>query len=62
MIFTAGGDGTFLMGASKIMDCRKLIIGLNTDPDFSVGYLCLPKSCTRNLSETLDLILSGNFE
>ncbi|KAG5445641.1 NAD kinase 2, mitochondrial [Clonorchis sinensis] len=62
VIFTAGGDGTFLMGASKIMDRRKLLVGLNTDPDFSVGYLCLPKSCTRNLSETLDLILSGNFD
>ncbi|THD24975.1 NAD kinase 2 mitochondrial [Fasciola hepatica] len=33
VIFTAGGDGTFLLGAHKIRTRDKLIIGLNTDPD-----------------------------
>lgn len=33
VIFTAGGDGTFLLGAHKIRTRDKPIIGLNTDPD-----------------------------
>ncbi|VDP48546.1 unnamed protein product [Echinostoma caproni] len=33
VIFTAGGDGTFLLGAHKIRNRDKLIVGLNTDPD-----------------------------
>ena len=32
MVVTAGGDGTFLMGSSKILDRNKPIIGINTDP------------------------------
>ena len=31
-IFTAGGDGTFLLGASKLRDSKKPVIGINTDP------------------------------
>ncbi|ESP03459.1 hypothetical protein LOTGIDRAFT_171397 [Lottia gigantea] len=33
VIFSAGGDGTFLLAASKIMDKSKPIIGINTDPE-----------------------------
>ena len=43
MIVTTGGDGTFLMGASKILDSNKPVIGFNTDPTRSEGHLCLPK-------------------
>lgn len=32
IIFTAGGDGTFLMVASNIHDCSKPVVGINTDP------------------------------
>lgn len=32
VVFTAGGDGTFLLGASKILHPNKPIIGFNTDP------------------------------
>ncbi|VDQ03459.1 unnamed protein product [Trichobilharzia regenti] len=32
VVFTAGGDGTFLFGASKILHPNKPVIGLNTDP------------------------------
>ncbi len=31
IVFTAGGDGTYLMGASKILDDQKPLIGINTD-------------------------------
>ena len=32
VIFTAGGDGTFLMAASKVGGRSKPVIGINTDP------------------------------
>ncbi len=31
-ILTAGGDGTFLMAASKVLSATKPVIGINTDP------------------------------
>jgi NAD+ kinase len=31
-IITAGGDGTFLLGASKLRNVTKPLIGINTDP------------------------------
>ena len=32
IVFTAGGDGTFLMVASNIHDSSKPVVGINTDP------------------------------
>jgi len=32
VIFTAGGDGTFLMVASNIHDSSKPVVGINADP------------------------------
>lgn len=32
MILTAGGDGTFLMAASKVLCGSKPVVGINTDP------------------------------
>ncbi|CEF59434.1 NAD kinase 2, mitochondrial [Strongyloides ratti] len=42
LIITAGGDGTFLTGASKIKN-NIPIIGLNSDYHGSEGYLCIGK-------------------
>jgi len=61
MIVTTGGDGTFLMGASKIFDSNKPVIGFNTDPTKSEGHLCLPKHYSFNIQEAVDLLLSGQF-
>lgn len=33
VIFTAGGDGTFLLAADKVRGQDKPVIGLNTDPN-----------------------------
>ncbi len=43
IVFTAGGDGTYLMGASKILSDQKPLVGVNTDASRSEGYLCLPR-------------------
>ncbi|CAH8614632.1 unnamed protein product [Heterobilharzia americana] len=61
VVFTAGGDGTFLLGASKILHPNKPVIGFNTDPSFSHGFLCLPKWCSLNVSTAVDLLLSNHF-
>ena len=39
LFISAGGDGTYLNVASQL-DGGKLLIGLNTDPERSVGHLC----------------------
>jgi NAD+ kinase len=57
VIFTAGGDGTFLLGASKIHDPTKTIIGFNSDPTRSEGYLCLPKKYSNNIKNAIDKLL-----
>jgi len=61
MIVTTGGDGTFLMGASKILDKSKPVIGFNTDPTRSEGHLCLPKHYSFNIEEAVEMLLSGKF-
>lgn len=61
MVVTTGGDGTFLMGSSKILNRNKPVIGFNTDPTRSEGHLCLPKHFSFNVKEAVDLLLSGKF-
>lgn len=62
VVFTAGGDGTFLMAASRITDSSKPVIGINTDPESSVGHLCLPSNYSNNLKLVLDKIKQDKFQ
>ena len=50
VIFTAGGDGTFLMAASKVGGHSKPVIGINTDPLRSVSSLVVAEenNCTHS--------------
>ena len=43
VIFSLGGDGTFLKTASMIFDNPLPVLGVNTDPTRSVGHLCSRK-------------------
>ncbi|XP_064605702.1 NAD kinase 2, mitochondrial-like [Liolophura sinensis] len=63
VVFTAGGDGTFLLGASKVNSRDKPVIGINTDPDKSEGHLCLPKGdySAMKFTAALDRLLKGDF-
>ncbi len=58
---TTGGDGTFLMASSKVLNRKKPVIGFNTDPTRSEGHLCLPKHYSFNVKQAVDKICSGNF-
>eukprot|EP00095_Tigriopus_kingsejongensis_P004211 maker-scaffold2069_size21507-snap-gene-0.4 protein:Tk04211 transcript:maker-scaffold2069_size21507-snap-gene-0.4-mRNA-1 annotation:"hypothetical protein DAPPUDRAFT_318645" len=61
IIFSAGGDGTFLMAASKILQNQKPLVGINTDPGRSEGYLCLPKHFSNKVDEAVEKITNGSF-
>nr|XP_032826878.1 NAD kinase 2, mitochondrial [Petromyzon marinus] len=60
-IISAGGDGTLLLAASKVHDPRKLVIGVNTDPERSQGHLCLPVCYTTNMPLALQKLQKGDF-
>lgn len=54
-IITVGGDGTFLEASRHIKD--QMILGVNSDPNWSVGRFCVSHS--RNFEKLLDTILAG---
>ncbi len=58
-IFSAGGDGNFLWASSKVLSRDKLVVGLNTDPTSSEGYLCLDSSRYGSLLGTLQAVFRG---
>ena len=61
VIFTTGGDGTFLLGASKVRNPNVPVIGINTDPTRSEGYLCIPKHFSFSLDHAIEMLLNGHF-
>ncbi|XP_069897134.1 NAD kinase 2, mitochondrial isoform X1 [Dipodomys merriami] len=60
-VIAAGGDGTMLLAASKVLDRLKPVIGVNTDPDRSEGHLCLPVRYTHSFPEALQKFYRGEF-
>lgn len=62
VIITSGGDGTFLMAASKVIDRNKPVIGINSDPTKSVGHLCLPNKYSGNFDQVIDLLKVGRYQ
>ncbi|KAG8599053.1 hypothetical protein GDO81_002861 [Engystomops pustulosus] len=60
-IISAGGDGTMLLAASKVLDKSKPVIGVNTDPERSEGHLCLPVRYTHSFPEALHKLYRGEF-
>lgn len=63
VVFTAGGDGTYLLAANKFVNTSKPLIGVNTDPERSEGHLCLPKanSSADKFGDALQRLLEGDF-
>lgn len=60
-IFAAGGDGNFLFAASKVLTANKIVVGLNTDPSWSEGYLCLCPTQSNSLSDILKQAFTCHF-
>ncbi|XGW09122.1 hypothetical protein V3C99_011436 [Haemonchus contortus] len=62
VVMTAGGDGTFLLGASRIHQRNKPVIGINTDPQGSEGYMCLMRKLPKeHFRSALQRLLDGDF-
>ncbi|KAI3413850.1 hypothetical protein GPALN_011328 [Globodera pallida] len=57
LIISAGGDGTFLTASKRIPDGRKPVIGINTDPVGSEGFLCLTGKSRRPADEVIKQFL-----
>lgn len=53
VVVPCGGDGTFLLAASRVRDPNKPVIGLNSAPHKSVGRLCLPTWCSNDVKGAL---------
>ncbi|CAG5867163.1 unnamed protein product [Menidia menidia] len=60
-IVSAGGDGTMLLVASKVLSKDKPVVGVNTDPERSEGHLCLPVRYTHAFPEALQKLCRGEF-
>lgn len=62
VIITSGGDGTFLMAASKVPNRDKPVIGINNDPSKSFGHLCLPDKYTNHFDQVIDSLRTGKYQ
>jgi NAD+ kinase len=45
------------MAASQVIGNKKPVVGLNSDPSRSEGYLCLPVKYSTNIREAIDKLL-----
>eukprot|EP00731_Ephydatia_muelleri_P017985 Em0011g25a len=59
LVVAAGGDGNYLRTASMIHTSDKLVVGINTDPCSSQGFLCLRPSKAHSISHLLNAVFSG---
>ncbi|OAD54597.1 NAD kinase domain-containing protein 1 [Eufriesea mexicana] len=61
LILPIGGDGTFLLASNMIFDNKKPIIGINSNPERSEGFLMLPPKYTSNIPEIFEMLKAGNY-
>ncbi|KPJ20933.1 UPF0465 protein C5orf33-like, partial [Papilio machaon] len=61
VVVPCGGDGTFLLAASRVRDANKPVIGFNSFPHKSVGRLCLPTWCSNDVKGALHALKEGRF-
>lgn len=56
VLIAIGGDGTFLVMSSYVQDNQRPVVGINSNPSSSLGYLCLPSVCSENIQKTFDTL------
>ncbi|XP_061381389.1 NAD kinase 2, mitochondrial [Danaus plexippus] len=61
VVVPCGGDGTFLLAASRVRDATKPVIGFNSAPHKSVGRLCLPTWCSNDVKGAFTALKEGRF-
>ncbi|KAG7201642.1 hypothetical protein KM043_004374 [Ampulex compressa] len=61
LILPIGGDGTFLLASNLIFDNKKPIMGINSYPEKSEGFLMLPPRYTRNIPQIFEMLKAGHY-
>ncbi|EZA56110.1 hypothetical protein DMN91_010211 [Ooceraea biroi] len=61
LILPIGGDGTFLLASNLIFDDKKPIMGINSYPEKSEGYLLLSEKYTRSIPEIFEKLKAGHY-
>lgn len=62
LILPIGGDGTFLFSSNLIYNNEKPIVGINSDPSSSEGYLMLPEKYTKDIRLIFELLKAGDYK
>ncbi|XP_076298142.1 NAD kinase 2, mitochondrial isoform X2 [Lasioglossum baleicum] len=61
LILPIGGDGTFLLASNLIFDDKKPIIGINSYPERSEGFLLLAPKYTTRIPEIFEMLEAGHY-
>lgn len=61
LVLPIGGDGTFLLASNLICDNKKPIIGINSFPERSEGFLLLPPKYTKRIPEIFEMLKAGQY-
>ncbi|XP_012144689.2 NAD kinase 2, mitochondrial isoform X1 [Megachile rotundata] len=61
LVLPIGGDGTFLLASNLIFDSKKPIIGINSFPERSEGFLLLPPKYTKRIPEIFEMLKAGHY-
>lgn len=61
LILPIGGDGTFLLASNLIFTDTKPIMGINSYPEKSEGFLMLPPKYTKRIPEIFEMLKAGEY-
>jgi NAD+ kinase len=61
LVIPIGGDGTFLLAANMIFSNKKPIIGINSNPLKSAGYLLLSSRYTDRIPDIFEALKAGYY-
>ncbi|XP_043686477.1 NAD kinase 2, mitochondrial isoform X1 [Vespula pensylvanica] len=62
LVLPIGGDGTFLLAANLIFDDKTPILGINSYPRNSEGFLMLPSYYTNHIPRIFELLKAGQYD
>lgn len=49
------------MASNLVVDNKKPIIGINSNPEKSEGHLLLPRKYTKNIAEIFEMLKAGHY-
>ncbi|KAL0109981.1 hypothetical protein PUN28_013550 [Cardiocondyla obscurior] len=61
LVLPIGGDGTFLLASNLIFNNKKPVMGINSYPEKSEGYLLLSAKFTNAIPEIFEMLRAGHY-